>query len=73
VTPNPSENYFTLRMATGTTEDLNISVYTVAGKLIQQLKGNAYQSYRFGNEYSKGVYVVVVRQGNKQTTVRLVK
>ena len=73
VFPNPSETYFTLLIQSGTTDNVNISVYTINGKLVQKLSGNPSETFRFGDNYTPGTYVVKVQQGNKQTTVKVVK
>jgi len=73
VFPNPSETYFTLLIESGSVENVEIAVYAVNGKMIQKLKGNVYDVYRFGDNYSKGSYIVKVKQGLKQATVKLVK
>ena len=73
VFPNPSETYFTLAIQSTRTENVEISVYTITGKLVQKMKGNVSEVFRFGDNYIAGAYVVKVQQGAKQTTVKVVK
>lgn len=73
VLPNPSETYFTLRVQSGSTKNVEIAVYTISGKLVQKLKGSATESFRFGDSYISGTYIVKVQQGSKQTMVKVVK
>jgi hypothetical protein len=73
VFPNPSETYFTLLIESNSTENVEISVYAINGKMIQKLKGNPFEVFRFGDSYSAGTYVVKVNQGSKQAIEKLIK
>jgi hypothetical protein len=73
VFPNPSETYFTLLIESNSTENVELSVYAINGKMIQKLKGSVFEVYRFGNSYSAGTYIVKVKQGSKQSILKLVK
>ena len=73
VSPNPSETYFTLLVQSSRTEDVVITVYTINGKLVQQIKGSVFESYRFGNSYTPGTYIVKVKQGSKETIVKVIR
>jgi uncharacterized protein YjdB len=73
VFPNPSESYFTLTIQSSKTENVEVSVYTMNGKLVQKLKGNVSETFRFGDNYVAGTYIVKVQQGLKQMTVKVVK
>jgi hypothetical protein len=52
---------------------VEIAVYSISGKLIQKLNGNVFESFRFGDSYLPGTYIVKVRQGVKEVTVKVVK
>ena len=73
VTPNPSETNFTLLVQSGSTENVEIAVYAINGKLIQKLKGSVFESFRFGDSYIPGTYIVKVRQGIKVVIIKVVK
>ena len=73
VFPNPSETYFSLQVVSSGTENVEIAVYSINGKLIQKMKGSALEIFRFGEFYSAGSYVVKVKQGNQQSIVKVVK
>ena len=73
VSPNPSASFFTLRLQSSSEENVEVAVYTIGGKLIQKQKGSVSESYRFGDSYIAGTYVVKVNQGNKQVIVKVVK
>ena len=73
VSPNPSSSYFTLRVQSESEENVEVAVYTIGGKLIQKQKGSISESYRFGDSYIAGTYVVKVSQGDKQVIVKVVK
>jgi hypothetical protein len=71
--PNPTANNFTLQAMSNTNEAIEITVYDISGKLLKKMNGNAGQIFRFGNEWKAGSYVAVIRQGQKQKTIKLVK
>ena len=73
VFPNPSETYFTLTIQSSSSDNVEISVYSINGKMIQKLSGNASETFRFGDKYVPGTYVVKVQQGSEQTTLKVVK
>ena len=73
VSPNPGQPYFTLLVQSGSNEKVEIAVYSINGKQIQKLNGNVYESFRFGDSYLPGTYIVRVKQGAKEVTVKVVK
>ena len=73
VSPNPSNTYFTLLVQSGSNENVEVAVYTINGRLVQKLNGNVFESFRFGDSYLPGTYIVKVRQGTKEVTLKVVK
>jgi len=72
--PNPSSSYFTLRPATGiSNEPVTVNVFDVNGKKMHKATGGANQDYRIGDAFVPGVYFVELMQGNKRSTFKLVK
>jgi len=71
--PNPSQSYFNLQVKSSNTADVEIKVFDISGKLVDQLKGASYQTYKFGNKLVAGTYIVEVRQGTERVTTKVVK
>jgi Fe-S cluster biogenesis protein NfuA len=73
VIPNPSDNYFTLNVETGSSEKITVTIYDVLGKTVKKIENNDSQFIRFGEDLKTGVYMAIVKQGNNTSTVKLVK
>jgi hypothetical protein len=71
--PNPTESNFTLQVLSNSNEKIEITVFDISGKLLKKLNGNAEQLFRFGYEWKAGSYVAIIRQGQKQKTIKLIK
>lgn len=72
--PNPTEHYFNLRITSSNDKDvIEIMVFDMNGKLVQQQRGSAGQVYRFGDQLTTGMYMIEVRQAGKKATTRVVK
>ena len=73
--PNPFANSFMVSVTTEAKESINIKVYDMVGRLLEQQEVSAktLESYPLGDRYPSGVYNVVVSQGEEVRTVRVVK
>ena len=71
--PNPTSEYFTLRVESENTETVNVRVFDINGKQVYVTSGSANQSYRFGQNFINGIYLVEVRQGDKRSMIKLLK
>src|SRR6185295_5230762 len=71
--PNPSQNFFNLQVKSSNTADVEIKVFDISGKQVDQLKGASYQTYKFGNKLVAGTYIVEVRQGTERVTTKVIK
>ena len=71
--PNPSKNIFNLRFNTKSFQPLDLSIMDANGKLVYLGKLQPYQTFSFGGELAEGIYFVVVKQGNKTETIKVVK
>ena len=72
--PNPFTNNFTLDITTTSEEKVSVMVYDMIGKLLDRVEVNATDnSLELGANYPAGVYNVIVSQGEKVETVRMVK
>ena len=73
LSPNPSNSYFTLRVKATNQEAVQVRVIDVNGKSLFTAKGMAEQTFRFGESFAPGVYMVEVREGNEVKTLKAVK
>ncbi|MBS1609195.1 MAG: T9SS type A sorting domain-containing protein, partial [Bacteroidetes bacterium] len=71
--PNPSQTYFNLQVKSSNNSDIEIKVFDMSGKQVDQMRGAAYETYRFGNNLVAGTYIVEVRQGNEKITTKVIK
>jgi len=71
--PNPSERFFTLNVDGDYNKDVEIKVFNLSGKQVYVTKGSANRTYRFGDGFINGVYLVEVIQGDKRKTIKLIK
>ncbi|ESU21118.1 hypothetical protein FEDK69T_26740 [Flavobacterium enshiense DK69] len=73
--PNPFKENFNLDLTTSSGETVGVSVYDMLGKLIdeRQILPNAVSDWQMGGEYPSGIYNIVVTQGDKTKTLRIIK
>ena len=71
--PNPSEQYFNLNVQSGSQEAVDLKVFDIHGRVVYTTRGSANQSYRFGDKFVAGIYLVEVRQGDKRSVIQIVK
>lgn len=75
VYPNPFAGAFMLDVISSTKENINIKVYDMVGRLIEQRDTTVsdLENLTIGNGYPSGVYNVNVTQGTQMKTLRVVK
>lgn len=73
--PNPSNNVFNFKMNGANDEAVSLLVFDMTGRQIENkvVNANDIKNIALGQNYSSGVYNVVVAQGRNSKTVRLVK
>jgi len=71
--PNPSDAYFSLQVKSPNKDDVEIKVFDIGGKQVAQMKGAAIETYRFGQNFVAGTYIVEIRQGNERITRKIIK
>jgi hypothetical protein len=73
--PNPFAANFKLNITTTSSEALQVKVYDMLGKLIENSVINPIEvrSFEVGNNYPSGVYNVIVSQGDQIKTLRVIK
>jgi hypothetical protein len=75
IAPNPFGNNFKLYLTSPSSEDVNVGVYDMTGRLIEMKKVEFLNinNQEFGNEYNAGVYIVVVKQGDFSKSFHIIK
>jgi hypothetical protein len=71
--PNPFATTFAIQVQTASQDLVQVKVYDMIGRLVEQRETNAKEITAFGDRYPSGVYNVVVTQGNVTETLRVVK
>ena len=64
---------FTLNLEGNSAEPVNIRVIDMYGRTVHQVKGTANQSYKFGQHFAGGVYIIEIIQGEHVKTLKAVK
>jgi Secretion system C-terminal sorting domain/SprB repeat len=73
VYPNPSQSYFTLDLKSNSRQKVEIQVFDLLGQTIYEMKGEAPNSYRFGQNFGKGVYFIRLIYLGEVKTIRIIK
>ncbi|MDP3313100.1 HYR domain-containing protein [Lutibacter sp.] len=72
--PNPSADYFTLKLQGKTNEEaIEVNVFDVLGRQVYSAKGRSNETYQFGARFQAGMYVVNVVQGTEKVSLRVIK
>ena len=73
--PNPFLSTFKLNLTAVSNERVQVNVYDMLGKLIEDFKveSNGINSFSFGEKYATGFYNVKVVQGDKTQVIRMIK
>ena len=73
VWPLPTESFFNLAIQSASRESVVINIYDITGRQIQQLRGSSLETYRFGDMYVAGTYLIEVIQGTNRVTQKILK
>ena len=73
ISPNPSESDFALKVRGNNKEEIEIRVIDIYGRGVYQAKGSANQSYRFGQNFTSGTYIVELWQGTNRKVLKVIK
>lgn len=73
--PNPFNDTFKFNVNTSSNEILSIKIYDMLGKLIENNNSSIsdINNLEIGKNYSKGIYNIVVTQGENIKTLRVIK
>lgn len=73
VSGNPTQTYFTIQVQSSTDHTVEIKIFDLTGRQVQQAKGAVGESFRLGSPLTQGIYIVEVRQGINHSTIKVVK
>lgn len=75
VYPNPSVNSFKLNYSSSSNEDVKVATYDLTGKLVESInvKYADINDQVMGNDYNAGVYILVLKQGNINKSLKVIK
>jgi hypothetical protein len=73
VSPNPTTNFFKLKVIASGLENVNLRLLDMEGRLIRKEILEANGNLNFGSELKPGVYMLEAVQGEKKRVVRVVK
>ncbi|WP_152616914.1 T9SS type A sorting domain-containing protein [Flavihumibacter solisilvae] len=71
--PSPLGQDFTLYIQGSSTEKIKVWVVDMTGKPVYQASGTVGNNFRFGSNFTSGVYVVQVSDGSQVRTLKVVK
>jgi hypothetical protein len=73
--PNPFSSAFQLKLDTSSKAAVDLKVYDVLGRLIENRQWNAAEAseQEMGNNYPSGVYNIILNQGANVKTLRVIK
>jgi hypothetical protein len=70
--PNPSGTEFSLRIASGADQAVNVRVFDILGRLVSTFKTTT-GTVMFGSDLKAGIYIAEIVQGNTRQTIKLIK
>ncbi|TRX24523.1 T9SS type A sorting domain-containing protein [Flavobacterium franklandianum] len=75
VYPNPSTDSFKINYISSSNEEVKVTAYDMTGKTIESLNVDydAINNQQIGNDYAPGVYLISLKQGDINKTVRVIK
>jgi 5-methylthioadenosine/S-adenosylhomocysteine deaminase len=72
--PNPSRNYFTLKIQSGSNEAIQIRVMDVSGRVVETKSGIvANSTFQIGNNFRAGIYLIEIVHGKQRQMVKLIR
>lgn len=73
-TPNPSTDFFTIKMKSSSVESVNLRVTDISGRPVEVISNQeANTIFRLGDKWPTGLYMLEVMQGTAKKTVKLLK
>ena len=73
VSPNPTETEFTLTLSGNSNKQVELRVIDMYGRSVYHTTGSGNQSYKFGERFTSGVYIVEILQGKIVKNLKVIK
>ncbi len=73
VFPNPSQNKFSVKTNTNSTENIKINILDLQGRVLKTISSNATNLIEFGNELKPGLYLMKIQQGKNTISQKIFK
>ena len=73
VSPNPSRQNFNLEIKSSSEEKIEVNLFDITGRFISKLNAVKNNTLPFGDDLRPGVYMLQIRQGQQQKTIKIVK
>ena len=75
VYPNPSTDSFKINYVSSSNEVVKLATYDITGKTIESLSVDydAINDQQIGNDYAPGVYLISLKQGDINKTIKVIK
>jgi hypothetical protein len=73
VFPNPSQNKFSVKANTNSTELIKINILDIQGRILKTISSNATNMIDFGNDLKPGMYLLKIQQGKNTITEKIFK
>lgn len=75
VYPNPTSDSFKINYISSSNEVVKLAAYDITGKTIETLNVDydAINDQQIGNDYAPGVYLISLKQGDINKTIRVIK
>ncbi|WP_281297831.1 T9SS type A sorting domain-containing protein [Flavobacterium limnophilum] len=75
VYPNPSTDSFKINYSSSSNEDVKVATYDITGKLVESINVEYadINDQVMGNDYNAGVYILVLKQGNINKSLKVIK
>ena len=71
--PNPSSQFFIVDIKGDDNAKTELFVYDVLGRIVKQISIKSNEEIRFGDELPSGSYLAIIRRGDQQKTIKLLK
>ena len=73
VFPNPSQNKFSVKANSNSTEIIKIQILDIQGRVLKIISSNATNMIDFGNDLKPGLYLLKIQQGKNTITQKISK
>jgi hypothetical protein len=73
VFPNPSQNKFSIKANTNSTEIIKVNILDIQGRILKIISSNSTNMIDFGNDLKPGIYLLKIQQGKNSITQKIFK